>query len=267
MVRDSATPSIQETIISSQMRRINRELPISEVYHERSLGLGLAPPLSKLIMSNNIAVAQVDHHQDSVSNQATDSMSNFDNLSVIEDAQQARRPAKPGKRPPVPPKPVGQDQWLASAGAGLIKTELKMSSQPPASRDDGDGRSMTDSQYSGCSPSATQGSSKDLSSKLSYSMKIRDKQRDLNSIQTYSNVTPNIYSIPDDEEASPERPAATAVINTNINPSSIAQYINTEFHSKKETPRSGNHNTQHPYVWSKDKNGKFTYNGSLASDC
>ena len=265
-----AKDSINEHIISTQMRKINRELPISEVYHERSLGLGLAPPLSKLIMSNNIAVAQVDHHQDPSQEKepAMDSMSNFDNLSVIEDAQQARRPARPSKRPPVPPKPLGQDQWLALAGAGLIKTELKISSQTPTSRDDGDGRSMTDSQYSGCSPSAAQGSSKDFSSKLSYTMKIRDnKQRDLNSIQTYSNVTPNIYSIPDDEEASPERPAATAVINTNISPSSIAQYINTEFHSKKETPRSGNHNTQHPYVWSKDKNGKFTYNGSLASDC
>merc|ERR1712156_1200438 len=95
--------SIKEHIISSQMRRINRELPISEVYHERSLGLGLAPPLSKLIMSNNIAVAQVDHHQDSVSNQATDSMSNFDNLSVIEEAHPSS--SKRGPRPPVPPKP------------------------------------------------------------------------------------------------------------------------------------------------------------------
>ena len=98
--------------------------------------------------------------------------------------------------------------------------------------------------------------------------KIQDKkQRDLNSIQTYSNVSPNIYSVPDDEEVTPERPVATAIINTNINPSNIAQYINTEFHSKKESLRNGNQNTQHPHVWSKDKNGKFTYNGSLASDC
>merc|ERR1712032_912775 len=159
-------------------------------------------------------------------------------LSVIEDAQQARRPARPSKRPPVPPKPLGQDQWLASAGAGLIKTELKMSSQTPTSRDDGDGRSMTDSQYSGCSPSATQGSSKDLSSKLSYTMKIRDNmQRDLNSIQTYSNVTPNIYSIPDDEEASPESPAATAVINTNNNNDNNSINTNNNDNSSKQQQR------------------------------
>merc|ERR1719323_1792141 len=110
MVRDSATPSIQETIISSQMRRINRELPISEVYHERSIGLGLAPPLSKLIMSNNIAVAQVDHHQVPATNndqQPVDNMSNFDNLSVIEDAHpSSSRRTQKKPRPPVPPKPV-----------------------------------------------------------------------------------------------------------------------------------------------------------------
>ena len=44
-------------------------------------------------------------------------------------------------------------------------------------------------------------------------MKIHDKkQRDLNSIQTYSNVSPNIYSVPDDEEVTPERPVTTAII-------------------------------------------------------
>ena len=44
------------------------QLPIvSEVYHERNVGLGLAPPLSKLIMSSNLQVVQVDHHSDSES--------------------------------------------------------------------------------------------------------------------------------------------------------------------------------------------------------
>ncbi|XP_055842116.1 tetratricopeptide repeat protein 28 isoform X1 [Episyrphus balteatus] len=45
------TKSIQDTI----MRHMNREMTptISEVYHERNLGLGLAPPLSKLLLSKN----------------------------------------------------------------------------------------------------------------------------------------------------------------------------------------------------------------------
>ena len=244
--------SIKEHIINNQMRKINRELPISEVYHERSLGLGLAPPLSKLIMSNNIAVAQVDHHPDpgqaDTSLGHLESMSNFDNLSVIEEAHPSRRNVK---RPPVPPKPStsGGEPWL-----GLMKTELK------SARDEGDGRSMTDSQYSGCSPSAP-GSSKDLATRFNYGMKIKDK---INS-PAYCNVSPaqNIYSIPDDEPSQ-----VTTVINTNIHPSDVASYINTEFHNKKD----GNKNrdslhTSHPQIWSKDSHGRFTYNGSLASDC
>ena len=53
---------LKESIFKSQMRRLNRELPISDVYHERNIGLGMAPPLSKLIMTNNLQVVQVDHH-------------------------------------------------------------------------------------------------------------------------------------------------------------------------------------------------------------
>ena len=246
--------SIKEHIINNQMRKINRELPISEVYHERSLGLGLAPPLSKLIMSNNIAVAQVDHHPDpgqaDTSLGQVDSMSNFDNLSVIEEAL-----AQPSKRrvvrPPVPPKPsASQEPWL-----GLMKTELK------SPRDEGDGRSMTDSQYSGCSPS-TPATTKDLVARFHYGMKMKEKTTNS---PAYCNVSPaqNIYSIPDDEPSQ-----VTTVINTNIHPSDVASYINTEFHNSKDGNKRGDSiHTLHPQVWSKDKNGRFTYNGSLASDC
>lgn len=43
---------LQDQILASQMRRLNREATptISEVYHERNIGLGLAPPLSKLLL-------------------------------------------------------------------------------------------------------------------------------------------------------------------------------------------------------------------------
>ena len=52
------------------------QIPIvSEVYHERNVGLGMAPPLSKLIMSNNLQVVQVDHHSDSESSSNMLSMS------------------------------------------------------------------------------------------------------------------------------------------------------------------------------------------------
>lgn len=47
--------SLHDTILATQLRHINRELTptISEVYHERNIGLGLAPPLSKLLLNQN----------------------------------------------------------------------------------------------------------------------------------------------------------------------------------------------------------------------
>ena len=257
MVRDSATPSIQETIISSQMRRINRELPISEVYHERSLGLGLAPPLSKLIMSNNIAVAQVDHHQEAASSQATDSMSNFDNLSVIEEAHPSS--SKRGPRPPVPPKP---EPWVS---AGLIQADLR---SPPTSnssslaRDEGDGRSMTDSQYSGCSPSTTGTNlAKDLNPKFAAMKVAREKVKE-------DKVRREVE----------RREAATVISSPAIRPADLSHYINSEFHSKREKKGESTGNgelgkpgkeragqAQHPHMW--DRNGRFTYTGQFSSDC
>lgn len=42
---------IQDHIIATQLRRLQHQLaPISDVYHERRLGLGLAPTLSSLLM-------------------------------------------------------------------------------------------------------------------------------------------------------------------------------------------------------------------------
>ncbi|KAI8120441.1 Tetratricopeptide repeat protein 28 [Lucilia cuprina] len=54
-VANEAVKTNQKTIQDSIMRHMNREMTptISEVYHERNLGLGLAPPLSKLLLSKN----------------------------------------------------------------------------------------------------------------------------------------------------------------------------------------------------------------------
>ncbi|XP_068900354.1 tetratricopeptide repeat protein 28 isoform X3 [Tenebrio molitor] len=49
----SQSTTLHDTILATQLRHINRELTptISEVYHERNIGLGLAPPLSKLLLN------------------------------------------------------------------------------------------------------------------------------------------------------------------------------------------------------------------------
>lgn len=61
--KNDGSTTIHDTILATQLRHINRELTptISEVYHERNLGLGLAPPLSKLLLNQaQNAVPQAD---------------------------------------------------------------------------------------------------------------------------------------------------------------------------------------------------------------
>ena len=81
--RTTQNPSPHNSTLSTVPGQSNKmgasglnQLPIvSEVYHERNVGLGMAPPLSKLIMSNNLQVVQVDHHSDSESSSNMVSMS------------------------------------------------------------------------------------------------------------------------------------------------------------------------------------------------
>ncbi|XP_067636039.1 tetratricopeptide repeat protein 28 isoform X1 [Eurosta solidaginis] len=71
----------QKSIQDSIMRHMNRETPtISEVYHERNLGLGLAPPLSKLLLSKNY------DDEPSVSGSSSSKLSNTCTIKSIVDA-------------------------------------------------------------------------------------------------------------------------------------------------------------------------------------
>lgn len=163
--------SIQDHIIATQMSRLNREMPISDVYHERNLGLGLAPPLSKLLMSATQPIVASDHGDAESKSASEDSFGNFDKLSLADDNQLAL-PPKPDfkpKPPPIPPKRFGPKPWVSAhpqvpnVGVGLdTSTGLPQASMVSelSRRDEGDGRSMTDSHYSGYSPSRTNGTSK-----------------------------------------------------------------------------------------------------------
>ncbi|XP_018026521.1 tetratricopeptide repeat protein 28 isoform X3 [Hyalella azteca] len=154
--------SIQDHIIATQMSRLNREMPISDVYHERNLGLGLAPPLSKLLMSVTQPIAPSDNGDTESKSASEDSFGNFDKLSLAEDNQLAL-PPKPDfkpKPPPIPPKRFGPKPWV-SAHPHVNNMAISLEGNPNhahtlsdlSRRDDGDGRSMTDSHYSGYSPS------------------------------------------------------------------------------------------------------------------
>ena len=215
--------SIKNSLFTSQMRRLNRELPISDVYHDRNIGLGMAPPLSTLILASNMQVVQVDHHssdsesggrlskassttsppvatvssgvssniqplnmQNLMSANAAgleESFGNIDNLSVIEDAHKRNSLASSARtviiKDTSPPSTTTDGTVVLNPknNPALIDQQCKRQTQRPPQipprpqeqpwynvglyghyhgnnvpRDEGDGRSMTDSQYSGCSP-------------------------------------------------------------------------------------------------------------------
>lgn len=75
--------TLHDTILATQLRHINRELTptISEVYHERNIGLGLAPPLAKLLLN----------HQNTPTNQPNENNSVLDRitLGILEETELA----------------------------------------------------------------------------------------------------------------------------------------------------------------------------------
>ena len=173
--------SIQDHIIATQMNRLNREMPISDVYHERNMGLGLAPPLSELLVTSAAAVAVGPPSIPSAVASgaaaegvfsAFDQISLADNVNELTDKAEALKPMPSAyaKRPP-PARPI--KPWMVT-GAGyrshrtLFDAHMTPADSAPTGtdtmtlrhgiaidmtrRDEADGRSMTDSNYSGYSP-------------------------------------------------------------------------------------------------------------------
>lgn len=106
---DTSGSEIQDQIRATHLRRLNREMTptISEVYHERNIGLGLAPSLSKLLL-----------------------------------------PVSEEKDPNKVAETLSKD-WLSPAILQQFGNENASSSYTDLSRrDEGDGRSIADSQCS-----------------------------------------------------------------------------------------------------------------------
>ena len=130
----SGSNSIQDQIIATQLRRLNRELTptISDVYHERSIGLGLAPPLSKLLRPQGNS-KEID---------GGGSEALLDKLGLLPD--ESGNKSSEGK------------SWLSSSALQQFgEPELDSKQQGGGSpcselsrRDEGDGRSIADSQCS-----------------------------------------------------------------------------------------------------------------------
>lgn len=189
---NAGSRSIQDHIIATQMNRLNREMPISDVYHERNMGLGLAPPLSELLVNTNgpngNLVAAAATGSSSVTS-SEDVFNSFDQISLADTVTELGDKTEPSalnknlgyaKRPPPRPTKLQQfgSSWGASSGAfhatgSRLQHRISVfdTSSPEAEistssatmtlrqgildmtrRDEADGRSMTDSNYSGYSP-------------------------------------------------------------------------------------------------------------------
>ena len=141
LASSSGPSSIQDQIIATQLRRLNRELTptISDVYHERSIGLGLAPPLSKLLIPSRGSQGN------------SKDMDNSGSEALLD---------KLGLLPEETNKAIESKSWLSSTalqqfGADLSAAELEGKQRGGGSpcselsrRDEGDGRSIADSQCS-----------------------------------------------------------------------------------------------------------------------
>lgn len=148
-----ASNPLQDQIIATQLRRLNRELTptISDVYHERNIGLGLAPPLSKLLISNQPTNASYRPGDDE-EEQETDYVGNLDEI-ITEETKREHMEGVNGS---------GPGPWLSKSNlnlhanservtSALISTEVKRHGSPCSElskRDEGDGRSVADSQCS-----------------------------------------------------------------------------------------------------------------------
>ncbi|XP_037918666.1 tetratricopeptide repeat protein 28 [Hermetia illucens] len=189
VIKTAGSKNIQDSII----RHMNREMTptISEVYHERNLGLGLAPPLSKLLLSKNYeesenklsatgcaiksiveAVSEMDFNSQpgvSTQSQATPEKCSVcgEPADIICRCKAATAPKKSSSKPWLSNIPSNivkasdlttadilerQHKMKTGAPDGTLVGTVKRSNSPFSDlsrRDEGDGRSVADSQCSG----------------------------------------------------------------------------------------------------------------------
>lgn len=186
----SASRSIQDHIIATQMSRLNREMPISDVYHEYNMSLGLAPPLSELLVTSAAAVAASTSSAGPATGanssiaSSEDVFSSFDQISLADtvtelsdkaDLASGMKSVTYTKRPPPRPSKIHSSTWGtpasyhhggrqhhqatrmggafdASSPESVDMMTLRHGVLDMTRRDEADGRSMTDSNYSGYSP-------------------------------------------------------------------------------------------------------------------
>ncbi|KAF8792165.1 tetratricopeptide repeat protein 28-like [Argiope bruennichi] len=134
---------IGKHMLNTQLRHLSQELP--DVYHDRNVGLGLAPSLSTILAADNISGLTEDQH--SPENNLHSRPSNINN-------NQKHLPSRP--KPPLPPKRIpipynhSHSDHRTSTDDSQGETMNCASVENPISsvncdiRDQGDGGSFTD---------------------------------------------------------------------------------------------------------------------------
>ncbi|XP_054719105.1 tetratricopeptide repeat protein 28-like [Uloborus diversus] len=117
-------------IMNTQLRHLSQELPITDVYHDRNVGLGLAPSLSKILATDNIQALTEDVPENII--QLTSRITNINQ-------KHRQKPPLPPKHPPLP----YTHSHRTSAKDGLGNNNLDALLNHGV-RDQGDGGSFTD---------------------------------------------------------------------------------------------------------------------------
>lgn len=117
-------------VLNTQLRHLSQELPISDVYHDRNVGLGLAPSLSKILAADNISMLNEDQNL-------------CENILQPRVSQKHSRP-----KPPLPPKHhpnMYSHLHTEHRGSDNIQKETVVDNLNNCGvRDQGDGGSFTD---------------------------------------------------------------------------------------------------------------------------
>ncbi|XP_042904367.1 tetratricopeptide repeat protein 28 [Parasteatoda tepidariorum] len=125
--------------VNTQLRHLSQELPISDVYHDRNVGLGLAPSLSKILAADNAALND-------------DQLVERDNLFPRTMNMNGNQKL-PRQKPPLPPKRIplpynhSHTDHRTSVNEASQKANLSVNGESSVNhgvRGEGDGGSFTD---------------------------------------------------------------------------------------------------------------------------
>uniref|UniRef100_T1J2M9 Uncharacterized protein n=1 Tax=Strigamia maritima TaxID=126957 RepID=T1J2M9_STRMM len=190
--------AVRENILANQRSRLHREVSMTEIYQNRNVDLGLAPSLSKLLISST---------EDDIKPIKLDLQNGMNGINAIY--------AHP---PPLPP-PRQAKPWNSGFKLGLNP----VNSFGGTRRDEGDGHSMTESVYCGCNKAVCNHQAQVQSAKFVNCLKELRSQVESNPGKHMRGNVEAFISL--------EENGANGVIPSNLN---VAEFIDQLLESNEE---------------------------------